>query len=94
MSDQGVSNDAVQGDEDDAKKERSPSLSYAPCNLAMRGDEKPCAKYPGRGTSEDPFIVDWDQNDPENPFNWPKRRKWLITMQVCLPEQITQAARL
>lgn len=26
-------------------------------------------------------IVDWDgPNDPENPFNWPKKRKWIITL--------------
>ena len=39
-------------------------------------------KYPGRGTPEDPFVVDWDLGDPENPFNWSKLRKWIITLQV------------
>jgi len=25
-------------------------------------------------------IVDWDgPDDPENPFNWPKKKKWIIT---------------
>lgn len=39
-------------------------------------------RYPGRGTREDPFVVDWDLGDPENPYNWTKSRKWLITLQV------------
>lgn len=46
------------------------------------GDEKLHGKYPGRGTREDPFVVTWDDNDPENPFNWAKSRKWLVIMQV------------
>lgn len=41
-----------------------------------------CSKYPGRGTFEDPFVVDWDDQDPANPFNWSKRYKWLITLQL------------
>ncbi|KAF7796086.1 hypothetical protein EIP86_007257 [Pleurotus ostreatoroseus] len=38
-------------------------------------------QYPGSGTQTDPYIVDWDPNDPENPYNWSKPRKWLITIQ-------------
>lgn len=38
--------------------------------------------YPGNGTVYDPYIVDWNLADPANPYNWSKRRKWLITMQV------------
>ncbi|CCM05489.1 uncharacterized protein FIBRA_07710 [Fibroporia radiculosa] len=36
-------------------------------------------EYLGRGTSEDPYVVDWKEADPQNPFNWSKRRKWIIT---------------
>ena len=39
-------------------------------------------KYPGRGTHEDPHIVDWELGDAENPFNWSRARKWAITGQV------------
>lgn len=39
-------------------------------------------KYPGKGTYEDPYVVDWDLGDPENPFNWSRTRKWAITAQV------------
>ncbi|KAI1296157.1 MFS general substrate transporter [Xylaria venustula] len=28
---------------------------------------------------DDPNIVDWDENDPENPMNWPKSKKWFVT---------------
>lgn len=38
--------------------------------------------YLGRGTNDDPYVVDWDLNDPEDPYNWSKPRKWAITMQV------------
>ncbi|KAJ3561725.1 hypothetical protein NP233_g10018 [Leucocoprinus birnbaumii] len=38
--------------------------------------------YPGSGTSDDPYIVDWDLNDPENPYNWSTIRRWFITAQL------------
>jgi hypothetical protein len=38
--------------------------------------------YPGDGTLENPFVVDWDRDDPENPYNWSKRSRWLLTCQV------------
>lgn len=29
-------------------------------------------------TEQDPNIVDWDgPHDPENPMNWPEKKKWL-----------------
>ncbi|KAF9451214.1 MFS general substrate transporter [Macrolepiota fuliginosa MF-IS2] len=40
--------------------------------------------YPGSGTPEDPYIVDWDLNDPEDPYNWSKTRRWFITAQLAL----------
>lgn len=58
----------------DAKVAPSPK-SGAPCAVD-------CEKYRGRGTPEDPFVVDWDLGDPENPFNWSVARKWLITLQA------------
>ncbi|KAI0371743.1 MFS general substrate transporter [Pilatotrama ljubarskyi] len=53
----------------------------SPSAPSVGGQDK---KYPGRGTHEDPHIVDWDLGDPENPYNWPKRRKWAITLQLAL----------
>jgi hypothetical protein len=40
------------------------------------------SQYPGRGTPDDPFIIDWDPADVQNPYNWSKLRKWVITAQV------------
>lgn len=38
--------------------------------------------YAGMGTADDPYVVDWDLNDPEDPYNWPKPKRWAITAQV------------
>jgi len=45
-------------------------------------DPAPSSHYPGSGTVDDPFVVDWEFGDPENPYNWPNRKKWTITAQV------------
>lgn len=41
-------------------------------------------------------VVDWDdENDPMHPFNWPKRKKWTITlaaMYVCFIVGINSTA--
>ncbi|KIR67448.1 multiple drug resistance protein, partial [Cryptococcus bacillisporus CA1873] len=33
-------------------------------------------KYPGSGTNEDPYIVDWLHDDKEDPQQWPSTYKW------------------
>lgn len=38
--------------------------------------------FPGEGTQESPFVVDWEPGDPENPFNWSKAKKWPLTFVV------------
>jgi hypothetical protein len=35
--------------------------------------------YDGRGTPEDPFVVEFLHGDPRNPMNFSSARKWLIT---------------
>jgi multidrug resistance protein len=40
--------------------------------------------YPGSGTEEDPYVVNWIPNDPRNPFNWSQFQKWFITLTVAL----------
>lgn len=37
-------------------------------------------QYPGCGTFEDPFVVNWIPDDTGNPLNWDKWLKWAITM--------------
>lgn len=39
-------------------------------------------RYSGSGTAEDPYVVDWNPDDPENPYNWSKTRRWVYTFQV------------
>ncbi|KAG8834086.1 hypothetical protein FRC20_007528, partial [Serendipita sp. 405] len=39
-------------------------------------------RYRGRGTQDDPYVVDWDDDDKEDPYNWTKTRKWLLTYQL------------
>ena len=40
--------------------------------------------YSGKGTREDPYVVDWLKSDAENPLTWPKAYKWLITVAVAV----------
>ncbi|KAI0768785.1 MFS general substrate transporter [Trametes elegans] len=49
--------------------------------LPLRGGS---GKYAGKGTPDDPYVVDWDEGDAENPFNWSKGRRWGITSQVSM----------
>jgi multidrug resistance protein len=38
--------------------------------------------YEGAGTEEDPYVVEWLDNDPRNPMTWPKTKKWIIAIAV------------
>ncbi|KAI0123477.1 major facilitator superfamily domain-containing protein [Xylariales sp. AK1849] len=40
--------------------------------------------YPGSGTQEDPYLVQWIPNDPRNPMGFSMATKWAITMLVAL----------
>lgn len=40
--------------------------------------------YPGSGTAEDPYLVNWIPHDPRNPFNFSTVTKWFITFTVAL----------
>jgi hypothetical protein len=40
--------------------------------------------YDGQGTEEDPFIVEFQKDDPGNPMNWSQFRKCCITAIVTL----------
>ena len=40
--------------------------------------------YNGKGTVEDPFIIEFVNNDAGNPMNWSTFRKWFITSIVTL----------
>ena len=36
--------------------------------------------YDGQGTDGDPFVVEFQKDDPGNPLNWGSFRKWFITL--------------
>jgi hypothetical protein len=38
--------------------------------------------YPGSGTEEDPFIIEWLEDDPRNPMEFPNWYKWTITLSM------------
>ncbi|KAL9714881.1 hypothetical protein Ac2012v2_001541 [Leucoagaricus gongylophorus] len=61
------------------------SHSRPPTSTNTRYHPPPTDKpYPGSGTPEDPFIVGWVPDDPENPYNWSKTRRWFITAQLAM----------
>ncbi|CAN8104512.1 unnamed protein product [Discula destructiva] len=33
--------------------------------------------FPGAGTVDEPYMISWVENDPANPLNFTKKRKWL-----------------
>ncbi|KAI5448817.1 mitochondrial import receptor subunit tom20 [Naganishia albida] len=37
-------------------------------------------QYPGSGTPEDPYLVDWLPADHENPMTWKRAYKWSVMM--------------
>lgn len=37
-------------------------------------------KYAGAGTEEEPFVVEWIENDPGNPLHWNNAKKWAVSL--------------
>lgn len=40
---------------------------------------------------EDPIVIDWEDGDPVNPFNWPQRKKLTVVIVACLIPMLTAA---
>lgn len=40
--------------------------------------------YQGQGTEDDPYVVQWIDNDPRNPMLYSEVKKWSLTMLVAL----------
>ena len=40
--------------------------------------------YKGRGTEEDPYVVEYIDNDRRNPMLFPQWKKWMITVLVAV----------
>lgn len=47
--------------------------------IADPGEVEKTPSYDGQGTEDDPFVVEFQKDDPRNPMNWSSFRKWLIT---------------
>lgn len=69
-------------DEEQTQVQKGPPVTVDTSTPEAPNYQKGHKKYTGRGTPEDPFVVVWDDHDPEDPFNWSKGRRWLITLQV------------
>lgn len=41
-------------------------------------------QYDGSGTAEDPYVVEWIENDPRNPMLYAESKKWALTFVVAL----------
>lgn len=41
-------------------------------------------EYDGSGTAEDPYVVEWIENDPRNPMLYAESKKWGLTFVVAL----------
>lgn len=55
-----------------------------PAQPIAPGDMEKNNVYEGHGTEQDPFIVEFQEGDPENPMNWGKIRRWFIACIVTL----------
>jgi hypothetical protein len=54
-------------------------------NTNVRASQANTARiYPGQGSAEDPFIVDFGEGDTENPREYPAWKKWWINISVRL----------
>jgi MFS family permease len=55
-----------------------PAHAWRPWRLYTTSVEMVLANnYDGKGTEEEPFLVDWLADDPENPQVWPGFVRWL-----------------
>ncbi|GFP51855.1 efflux pump FUB11 [Trichoderma asperellum] len=74
---------SVSSSDDTQRVENSPQsrsgiLSYF---FTTRLDEDICIhEYSGKGTADDPYVIDYLQNDSQDPLNMPMARKWTITV--------------
>lgn len=40
--------------------------------------------FPGEGTADEPYLISWMENDPANPLELPKGKKWLNAIILAL----------
>jgi hypothetical protein len=60
-----------------------PARDHEPLQQAPYDEESaPASKEEPQHESEDPNVVDWDDDDKENPRNWSTKYKCWITFQL------------
>lgn len=72
-----------QGDvEAQGSSSRSPIISHFKLLLDQGGvtPEVVAWRWAGKGTEEDPFLVDYMDNDPKNPMKFSRVKRWSILM--------------
>lgn len=40
--------------------------------------------YPGQGTPENPYVVQWISNDPRNPFDFSRAVRWIYAFTMAI----------
>ena len=55
----------------------TPSASRPSTPPPTRQSQDEESPYPGSGTPEDPYLVDWLPDEPSNPYNWRPSFKWM-----------------
>jgi hypothetical protein len=53
-------------------------------NTPAQGQNLPPDLKKKASETADPNLVGWEENDPDNPWNWPHSKKWFITAQLGL----------
>lgn len=77
----------IVGDHEDSHPEKAPSSSKPLSSYTLRKlpwqtyttpfEQIVAEKYPGSGTEEDPYIIDWIHEDAEDPQRWPLWYRWV-----------------
>lgn len=54
-----------------------PTITSTPSASRPSSPPHDISPYPGSGTPEDPYLVDWLPDEPSNPYNWRSSFKWM-----------------
>ncbi|KAK8864681.1 hypothetical protein IAR55_001933 [Kwoniella newhampshirensis] len=55
------------------------SSARSSSSITIAADDLPRPPYPGKGTIDEPYLVDFLPNDQTNPYNWSNMYRWGIT---------------
>lgn len=80
--------DSMDEDKFDAPKPRAPltaeQLQQADAPGGLVSADVLTYPFPGEGTEEEPYMISWMENDPANPLEFTKGRKWLNALILAL----------